>query len=84
MTAPADPDPGRGQGGGTSGRYYARSASDRTDDWPFWFVADSQKGGLTETAELIRRHVNPDHKGGVLCSRHDAERLAILANGGEA
>jgi hypothetical protein len=26
-------------------RYYARSASDQTDDWPWWFVADKQLGG---------------------------------------
>jgi hypothetical protein len=65
-------------------RYYARSARDDTDDWPFWFVADAQKGGLNVTAELIRHYVNPDHIGGVFCSRNDAEFLEILANGGAA
>ena len=33
-------------------RYYARSASDNTDDWPFWFVADDPGGGINVTAEL--------------------------------
>jgi hypothetical protein len=61
-------------------RYYARSASDRTDDWPFWFVADLQKGGLNVTAELVREHVDPDHKGGVLCPESVAKLIASWAN----
>jgi hypothetical protein len=65
-------------------RYYARSASDRTDDWPYWFVADTQKGGLNVTAELVRQHLNVNPEGGTLCSRGHAERLAIIANGGFA
>lgn len=36
-------------------RYFARSASDNTDDWPYWFVADSMKGGLNVTATLDRK-----------------------------
>ena len=67
-----------------SARYYARSASDRTDDWPYWFVADTQKGGLNVTADLARQHLNIDPEGKTLCSRSNAERLAILANGGAA
>ena len=65
-------------------RYYARSASDRTDDWPFWFVADAQKGGLNVTAELVRQHLNIDAKGQTLCSRRTAKHLATIANGGFA
>ena len=65
-------------------RYYARSASDRTDDWPDWFVADTQKGGLNVTAVLARQHLNIDAKGQTLCSRRTAQHLAILANGGAA
>jgi len=61
-------------------RYYARSASDNTDDWPFWFVADSQKGGLNVTAELTRLHINPHHKGLVLSDRKFTEYLAGIAN----
>lgn len=65
-----------------SARYIARSASDRTDDWPFWFVADTQRGGLNVTADLIRQHLNPKHAGAVLCDRSGATGLATLANGG--
>lgn len=61
-------------------RYYARSASDKTDDWPFWFVADRNRGGLNVTAQLIRDHINPDHAGGVLLTRSWAEFLAQKAN----
>lgn len=31
--------------------FTARSASDTTDDWPFWFVADS--AGLNVTVDLF-------------------------------
>lgn len=34
-------------------RYYARSGSDRTDDWPFWFVADREQGGLNVTVRVF-------------------------------
>ena len=33
-------------------KYTARSASDRTDDWPFWFIADER--GLNVTVKLIQ------------------------------
>jgi hypothetical protein len=62
-------------------RYFARSASDRTEEWPFWFVADRQKGGLNVTAEVVRAHVDPDHYGGVLCPKETAIALAKIANG---
>ena len=65
-------------------RYYARTASDRTDHSPIWFVADTQQGGLNVTAVLVRQHLNVDPEGATLCSRGYAERLAILANGGAA
>lgn len=52
-------------------RYYARSASDKTDDWPHWFVADGQKGGLNVTCELI---------GVTFTSREMAGKLAVYAN----
>jgi hypothetical protein len=35
-------------------RYYARSASDSSDDWPFWFVADRENGDLNVTNRLLR------------------------------
>lgn len=62
-------------------RYYARSASDRTDDWPFWYVADRRKGGVNVTADIVRAHINPNHAGGVLTSRDSAINLADMANG---
>jgi hypothetical protein len=33
-------------------RFYIRSASDKTDAWPHWFVADSYQGGLNVTQTL--------------------------------
>lgn len=53
-------------------RYYARSASDKTDDWPYWFVADKEKGGLNTTEKYIWPYV--------LTSKEDAERIARIAN----
>lgn len=57
-------------------RYIARSA----DDWPVWFVADTARGGINVTAELICKHVDPSHAGGTLTSRENAMRLANVAN----
>ena len=61
-------------------RFYARSASDKTDDWPLWFVADERKGGLNVTAPLIRQHLDPDHRGGIFLSDWEAVKLAGRAN----
>lgn len=61
-------------------RYTARSASDRTDDWPFWFVADIQRGGLNVTADLIRKHFDPNHAGATLALKADAIAIAEKAN----
>ena len=33
-------------------RYFARSASDNTDNWPFWFVADRKRGDVNVTGEV--------------------------------
>ena len=64
-------------------RYFARSGSDRTDDWPFWFVADKLRGGLNVTAEMAPR-VFPDWvKGCVLTRRSIAEKIAATINQGE-
>ena len=68
-----------------SDRYYARSASNHTEDWPFWLVADRKLGGLNVTAELVRAHIDPEHFiGGTLCTREEAEYIADLANKIEA
>lgn len=39
----------------TAERFIARSASDKTEDWPFWFVADNSHGGLNVTLALIEK-----------------------------
>ena len=61
-------------------RYYARSASDKTDDWPFWFVADKNLGGLNVTADLIRKCWDKNHRGGVLLSKTCAMKLEKQSN----
>lgn len=68
-----------------SDRYYARSASNHTEDWPFWLVADRKLGGLNVTAELVRAHIDPNLPvGGTLCTREEAKYIADLANKTEA
>ena len=68
----------------TDRRYYARSASDRTDAWPFWFVADSRKGSVNVTADIVRQHIGPTRKGGVFVPRGLALALADVANAAES
>ena len=62
-------------------RFYARSASDKTDNWPFWFVADSNKGGLNVTGHLLKKKNPETHKpGAVFMESWDAVKLAMWAN----
>lgn len=62
-------------------RYYARSASDHTDDWPWWFVADKQLGGRNVTSEVSELLNRPrKFPGATLCAREYAEQLAEEAN----
>lgn len=58
-------------------RYYARSASDRTDNWPYWFVADVERGGLNVTASIVRGLLVP---GATLVDRELAIAIAGIAN----
>lgn len=62
-------------------RFYARSASDKTDDWQFWFVADDTRGGLNVTADVARK-LDPEHPstGAVFRAPWDAVILAMRAN----
>jgi hypothetical protein len=62
-------------------RYFARSASDRTDDWPFWFVADRKLGGPNRTAEITDL-LFPGKRtpGSTLTDRETAQFLAEKAN----
>lgn len=62
------------------GRYYARSASDKTDDWPFWFVADSQRGGLNVTGKISDALELPRKPGAVLGEPWEMAKLAMRAN----
>lgn len=60
-----------------SDRYFARSASDNTDDWPFWYVADRTLSNLNVTVRLM-----PALRGYMpFLSRDKAEELAHKANG---
>jgi hypothetical protein len=52
-----------------NGPYTARSASDRTDDWPFWYVTNDG-----------RTNVLYFPGGAVLTSRAVAEQIAIKFN----
>lgn len=61
-------------------RYFARSASDHTDDWPGWFVADRQKGGLNATPVVARALGDDWPPGAVLTNRDYAQELADRAN----
>jgi hypothetical protein len=55
--------------------YAAKSASAKTDDWPFWFVAD--EAGLNITVRLM-----PELRGYMpFVPREAAEELARKANG---
>lgn len=74
MTKGADPPPAK-----ALDRYYASSASDRTDDWPFWFVADRNVGGINRTAELMDALGWQRRPGAVLTDRATAEVLAVDA-----
>lgn len=62
---------------GTVTRYIARSASDKTDDWPYWFVADTTRDGLNVTVQLL-----PEMRGYMpFLPKQAAIDLADLANG---
>lgn len=61
-------------------RYYARSASDKTDDWPFWFVADDERGGLNVTAEVADALGEFRRPGAVLSEPWSMVKLAMRAN----
>lgn len=55
----------------------ARSASDRTDDWPFWMVWD---GVVNVTAETMDALGLPRKPGAVFVTREYAEEIASRFN----
>lgn len=61
-------------------RYYARSACRRTDDWPFWFVADRERGGVNTTAEIMGELCMMWPPGAVFAIKQDALIIAAIAN----
>lgn len=65
-------------------RYFARSASDRTDDWPLWFVADRRKSGLNVTLSLIEKAFGRHVVGMPFLPREHAETLAEISNNDQA
>ena len=65
---------------GADPRYVARSASDHTDDWPFWFVKDTRSGGVNVTGQLFERLAGEPSHGRVFMTREGAIKLAALAN----
>lgn len=63
-------------------KWRARSASDKTDDWPFWYVTDDQPENRNKTIDAIERRdgVRPAKLPFLL--RDDAVELADFMNGG--
>jgi hypothetical protein len=60
------------------GPYIARSASDKTDDWPLWYVAgpDGRTNYFTDLGGKRNPPLTP-----MFTSREDAEMLAARWNG---
>ena len=56
-------------------KFTARSASDRTDDWPLWMVVDSQ--GQNILGDISRMLGKP---GAVFTNRCMAEKIAAILN----
>ncbi len=59
----------------------ARSASDRTDDWPFWYVADERGLNITQQLTGLPRFAGAFSLQPFLL-RHQAEALAQSVNEG--
>ncbi len=57
--------------------YVARSASDKTDDWPFWMVWD---GHMNVTYKACKEVFGDDEPGAVFVDREWAETLAHEMN----
>ncbi len=52
--------------------FTARSASDKTDNWPFWYVTDDGRRNVLRF---------PNAPGAVFTDRQTAEMIAAKANG---
>lgn len=66
--------------GGQEVTWRARSASDRTDDWPFWYVTDDNPRDRNKTADAIEA-MTGHRTGAVFASMQEAKLLAEFMNG---
>lgn len=59
----------------------ARSASDRTDDWPFWYVTDDQPQDSNKTWDALEALTGDRPVGGLpFLPRDMAEAVASILN----
>lgn len=61
-------------------RYFARSASDRFEDWPCWYVADATRFGLNVVPEEFQRRTGRRPTGLPFMPRQMAEAWAAEMN----
>ena len=61
-------------------RYFARSASDKTDDWRFWFVAKSNDSRRNVTHNACAEINIFTHCGAVFTTKENACWIAEKAN----
>jgi hypothetical protein len=60
-------------------KVYARSASDNTDDWPFWMVWNGHLN-VTALVGFALSHGRAFNSGAVFTSRQNAERMSEAFN----
>lgn len=58
----------------------ARSASDQTDDWPFWYVTNDRPPNSNKTLDAIERLAGRRPVGLPFVSRTVASRMAEMMN----
>ncbi len=63
--------------------FFARSASDKTDDWPAWFIARKSNPRLN-VMHQVTKLLGLDFQGATMGSRPHMELLAASANEAEA
>lgn len=61
-------------------RYVARSASDKTDEWPFWFIADRHQGNRNVFAPLMEKAFGVPWTTMPFGPRDFVQKIAALAN----
>ena len=64
-----------------SEEFFARSASDNTDDWPYWYIAKTSNPRLNVTSEVVKILGLPEEPGAVFFPGPlIAKRIAEAAN----